>query len=137
MSKVFTLPSLEERRKEFSKYTGKDIGLDTKKGIIYGVVIGEDLNDVHLNPHLAYNPIPLPDGKITNNLKKRKFIKKVPKNILTNLVYEYSEGYLDKLVKTTGEQDNYLIDEFNIIHSSKEKITRKEKFKIIYNLFFK
>jgi len=139
----FELPSINERKQEFIQYKGKEVGLNSDKGIIYGVIESEDRNNIYLNPHLAYNPIPL--GKeMLSNAEKRNFTRIVPKTLLTKLVQEYNSGYLDEFVNATNQKDEFLKIEFeknttipfNYAHEQKlpEKRPLKERITMAYNI---
>jgi len=111
------LDSINDRKSEFAGYKG-EIGLDSAKGIFYGVIEKEDNNNIHLNPHLAYNAITLPDGKMLNNIEKRNSTRIIPKTLLTKLVQEYSNGYFDKFIEASNQRDEYLKLEFEKKSSS-------------------
>lgn len=115
METPFKLNSFESMRSEYKEYLGKEIGLDSNRGIFYGVIIFEDTKEVHLNPHIAYNPLPLVNGETIENAEKRNSIKKIPKNILTKLVHEYPEGYIENLVKMMKLKDDYKLNQFSNI----------------------
>lgn len=135
MKNSFGLPR-KEIIKEFDSYKG-EIGLVGKQNEIhYGIIANEDFDNVYLNPHIAYNPIPLPDGETISNPELRKTIKKIPKTLLSKLVHEYNDGYFETLINSIKNKDTFVINKYNnLFQQTPKKLSFKEKLIETYKIF--